>query len=215
MRENALCVRWREKYGQNYIPDGIVNEEIFEKESIRFVFVLKEVSDCYNDFDLRKFLSEGAPGNGGHTWAPVVRWLGATAGITFSCAPNVDVRKQYLQKIGAMNLKKTTGSTVAIKEKIAQAAKQDADLLREQVQLYLEKPTLFPCCGENVFEHFCDCVVGNIKENEKTTEEGIKYIKFNENGIAFRFHHPNAKVSGRPELFAKTVNRLVHAFIIK
>ena len=213
MREDALFAEWRKRYGAAFIPDGVVDENSFASENIRFVFVLKEVAECYGDFDLRRFLAQGAPKNGGHTWGPVTRWLGAAAGVTFSCSPNVDVRKQLLKKIGAMNLKKTTGETHAVKTKIAQAAKNDADLLKEQVSLYLEKPTLFPCCGDSVFELFRDQVIKFPKDKENTTAEGVAYIKFDANGIAFRFRHPNVKESGKPELFAKTVKRLTGLFV--
>lgn len=213
MREDALFAKWGKRYGAAFIPDGVVDEDSFASENIRFVFVLKEVSECYGDFDLRRFLAQGAQGNGGHTWGPVTRWLGAAAGATFASSPNADVRKQWLKKIGAMNLKKTTGGTSAIKTKIAQAAKDDADLLKAQVSLYLEKPTLFPCCGDGVFELFRDQVIEFPKDKEHTTAEGVAYIKFDANGIAFRFRHPNVKESGKPELFAKTVKQLTERFI--
>ena len=213
MREDALLAEWTKRYGTKFIPDGVVDEASFASENIRFVFVLKEVAECYDDFDLRSFLAQGAPKDGGHTWGPVTRWLGAAAGMTFACTPNVDVRKQWLKKIGAMNLKKTTGKTVAVKKEIAQAAKDDADLLKEQVSLYLEKPTLFPCCGDGVFELFRDHVIKCPKDKENTTAEGVAYIKFDANGIAFRFRHPNVKESGKPELFAKTVRQLTRLFV--
>ena len=214
MREDALFAEWRKRYGAAFIPDGVVDEDSFASENIRFVFVLKEVAECYDgNFDLRQFLKQGAPKDGGHTWGPVTRWFGAAAGVTFAYPPNVDVRKQWLKKIGAMNLKKTTGKTVAVKKEIAQAAKNDADLLKEQVSLYLEKPTLFPCCGDSVFELFRDQVIKFPKDKENTTAEGVAYIKFDANGIAFRFRHPNVKESGKPELFAKTVKQLTKLFL--
>ena len=213
MREDALFAKWEKRYGTKFIPDGVVDENSFASESPRFVFVLKEVSDCYDDFDLRRFLAQGAPRNGGHTWAPVVRWLGAAGGTIFSYPPDVVIRRQWLNKIGAMNLKKTTGSTVADQAGIAQAAKADAEFLKEQVLLYLDKPTIFPCCGEGVFEIFRDHVVGYHVQKEHAAEGGVKYIKFDANGIAFRFCHPNAKISGRPELFAKTVEQLLKLFV--
>ena len=213
MREDALFAEWRKRYGSKFIPDGVVDEDEFGRANIRFVFVLKEVSECYGDFDLRQFLAQGAPKNGGHTWGPVTRWIGAAAGVTFACSPNADVRKQWLNKIGALNLKKTTGATVAVKTKIVQSAKADADLLKEQVSLYLEKPTLFPCCGDGVFELFCEYVIKCLKNKENTTSDGVTYIKFDANGIAFRFRHPNVKESGKPELFANTVKHLAELFI--
>ena len=212
MREDELFEAWRNKYGDKFIPDGIVDEDTFANERIRFVFVLKEVSECYNDFDLRCFLAQGAPGNGGHTWAPVTRWLGATVGITFPSPPNMDTRIQWLKRIGAINLKKTTGTTVAIQSKIAQAAEDDAELLKQQISLYLEKSTLFPCCGKGVFELFRDHVINAGAYINNSTQNGIKYIKFDNNGIAFSFCHPNAKKSRRPELFAETVGQLSRLF---
>ena len=214
MREDTLFIEWRKKYGAAFIPDGIVDEDRFASEDIRFVFVLKEVSECYDDFDLRCFLAQGAPRNGGHTWGPVTRWLGAIAGVTFQVPPDSTTREAWLRRIAAMNLKKTTGGTVAVKTKIVQAARDDADLLREQVRLYLDRPTLFPCCGKGVFELFCDYVLKGIAFGKDTTEDGIEYINIADNGIAFKFCHPNAKQSGRAELFAKTVNSLSEKFSV-
>ena len=211
-KEDALFEKWAKKRGEIFIPDGIANENAFAGEKLRIVFVLKEVSDCGPGFDLRDFLTIGAPGNGGHTWGPATRWLGAVAGTVFQSSPDVDIRKQWLQKIGAMNLKKTSGSTVADQSKIIRFAQEDADLLKEQVWLYLEKPTLFPCCGNGVFELFRDRILKEKTCEENSTEEGIRYIKFASNGIAFAFRHPNAKEAGKPELFAKTVKYLAKNF---
>ena len=211
-REDALFERWARKYGEKFIPDGVVNENVFSREKIRIVFVLKEVSDCGSGFDLRDFLANGAPGNGGHTWGPTTRWLGAVDGTVFQSSPDADIRKQWLQKTGAMNLKKTSGSTIAGQTKIIRFAKEDADLLKEQVWLYLEKPTLFPCCGNGVFELFRDQILKEEMCKENSTEEGIRYIKFASNGIAFAFRHPNAKEAGKPKLFAQTVKYLAKKF---
>lgn len=210
--EDALFERWVKKRGEIFIPDGIVNEDEFAKEKIRFVFILKEVSDCGPGFDLRDFLASGAPGNGGHTWGPVTRWLGAATGTVFQTSPDADIRKQWLRKIGAMNLKKTSGSTVADQSKIIRFAEEDADLLKEQIWLYLEKPTLFPCCGDGVFELFRDQILKGEIWEENSTTEGVRYIKFAPNGIAFAFRHPNAREAGKPELFAQTVKFLAEKF---
>ena len=211
-REDALFEKWVKKYGKTFIPDGIADESVFAGEKHRFVFVLKEVSECGPGFDLRSFLADGAPGNGGHTWSPVTRWLGAAAGTAFQSSPNADIRKQWLRKIAAMNLKKISGSTVADRAKIIRAAKADADLLGEQVRLYLEKPTLFPCCGEGVFELFRTEVLKGKALEEGATGDGVIYSKFDANGIAFKFRHPNVKEAGKSELFARTVKILAEKF---
>ncbi|NLB79908.1 MAG: hypothetical protein GX061_07455 [Eubacteriaceae bacterium] len=59
------------------VKDGIVDQETWEKQNKKVLFVLKEV-DANEPFDLIEFLLDGTPGaKGWRTWNNIARWTQA------------------------------------------------------------------------------------------------------------------------------------------
>lgn len=159
-REENLFREWKRKYGEQFIADGVVNEAAFDASPLpRLVFVLKEVDDCAPGFDLRSFIEAGSPKNGGHTFAPMARWVSAVRGREINFAPEEE-RKRILLPVAVMNLKKTTGGAITRYGALHAAVMADREFLKEQIRLYLDKPTCFACCGNQVFDLFCDVMAG-------------------------------------------------------
>ena len=97
-----------EKKRSNFIPDGIVNYEIYNDRSVKVLYILKEVNGG-KDWDLRSFLRNGGDWR---TWNNIVRWQfgieGEEVEKSFNNIEKVtqNIRKRYLNKIAVINLKK-------------------------------------------------------------------------------------------------------------
>ena len=203
-REENLFREWKRKYGEQFIADGVVNEAAFDASPLpRLVFVLKEVDDCAPGFDLRSFIEAGSPKNGGHTFAPMARWVSAVRGREINFAPEEE-RKRILLPVAVMNLKKTTGGAITRYGALHAAVMADREFLKEQIRLYLDKPTCFACCGNQVFDLFCDVMGGLPVENCSGTD----YCRLDGRCLAFRFYHPNAKIGGLASCFKAAVEKL-------
>ena len=143
-REKNLFREWKRKYGEQFIADGVVNEAAFDASPLpRLVFVLKEVDDCAPGFDLRSFIEAGSPKNGGHTFAPMARWVSAVRGREINFAPEEE-RKRILLPVAVMNLKKTTGGAITRYGALHAAVMADREFLKEQIRLYLTNPPALP-----------------------------------------------------------------------
>ena len=148
--------RWRFPKG-DFSDDGIVDSEKFDSFwSPRIVIVLKEVNSG-NGFSLRSFLKAGACNGDGFkdgraTWAPVQRWLLALSDrLGKGLKPGQSNRKDALQTIAAVNVKKFHGKARANPKDVSKHVEDDSEFLAEQLKLYFNKPTVFACGGHLVY----------------------------------------------------------------
>lgn len=144
------------KRGPEVVTDGIVNPELYfcrEKTPVRVLFVLKEANDPNGGgWDLCEFLRDGGRWQ---TWNNVTRWamaLGAMARgeIKEDVPIDADKRKEVLSHVAAVNLKKVPGGSKSCKDEILCAAKENASLIREQVNEC--RCDVVVCCGVGVAE---------------------------------------------------------------
>lgn len=189
MREEELFDRWRGRR-KPFISDGLVDPKKYVASNPKIVFVLKEVNDPggKEEWDLRSFLRKGGRGR---TWNNVVRW--ALGMQNFTCRSwrqyksiSAAQRKEVLTSIGVINVKKTPGGASSKSEEIKSIARNDSDLLEEQIELY--KPNYLICCGR----------VGHLlprfqKLDWCTTERGVDYCKLAENRFAVAYYHPQVR----------------------
>jgi len=189
-QEDALFEKWR-----NFIPklvsDGVANETEYLSSQFKILYLLKEVNGGEN-WDLREFIMNGGRPR---TWDNIARW---TEGIL-----NLDKdhsweeldkntehrRKQYLPKICAMNLKKTSGTYTSISRQIKNAAEDYKHNLKEQLAIY--KPDIIICCG--TCDEYVKIMYENKKPDWKMTKRGIWFIR-EENKIIISFAHPESRI---------------------
>ena len=189
--ERRLFAKWRTNIGPKgaFIEDGVVDERQFLQEPCRFVFVLKEANQM-GKTSLTDFLSNGAPGNGGHTWNPVCRWLTGEKTRVFS----PDERKDILRRIAVMNLKKEDGGSVTDMRKLEEVVKRDSGFIKSQMEIYAQHvPVAFICCGPWLLSMISQHVYDNASIER---EAPIPFMKpFVGREVYFvAFNHPNAKV---------------------
>lgn len=198
--EDALFVRWSAQ-GQDFNPDGLIDEAEYTKAGVKLLFLMKEVNDPrktigQDTVDLRIFLRE-APRP--QTWNSVALWAEgihelAVSGQAASWNPVVDRQRRALalRKIAVVNLKKSAGTHTTEAKSLGAAARRDAALLREQLALYGADLTI--CCGS--------AVTTAVRANKlldlgqpKITTRGVRYFAAGRHGFMIDFSHPEARVS--------------------
>ena len=193
-RERSLFEGWRAKT-KNFIEDGVVDGQSFLQQQCRYVFVLKEANQM-GTTTLTDFLRDGAPGNGGHTWNPVCRWLTGEASRTFTTAE----RKEILRDIAVMNLKKEDGGSVTDMHELENVVKRDSGLIRAQMDIYIEhEPIFFICCGSVLLTMISRHVFNNSEIDRNAPLPLMKPYAGRE-AYFVGFNHPNAR---KPGLAAK------------
>jgi len=125
------------------LQDGIIDESSFRKCSRKTLFILREV-DGWEGGDLRKMLKDGPKYQ---MWHTISRW---SAGIIndfpdYDSINNIHVMRESIQKIAAINLKKTSGGSFHNSSIVNAYCHMDRKLLREQINLI--RPNYIICCG--------------------------------------------------------------------
>ncbi|MDU4209903.1 MAG: hypothetical protein E6Z20_07125 [Finegoldia magna] len=179
------------KIDPSIVEDGIVNEEEYLDSKYKIVYIMKEVNGG-SGWNLKDFLSEGGRSQ---TWDNVARWTEGLLNLNqeydwaYLEKNNEKRRKDFLKKIGVINLKKTPGHHTSEYKKISMAAFENRNLIKKQVDLY--NPDIIICCGT------ADDFVKNYFEskfvNWNMTKRGVQFIKFKEK-IIVSFTHPEARI---------------------
>ena len=198
-QEKELFAEWRnEARERGFICDGVVDEATFLDQPCHFVFVLKETNQFGNacDASLAKFLKDGAPKNGGHTWNPVCKWLTGTHRIFTQTE-----RKNILKSIAVINLKKEDGGTTTNMNALGKRVERDKEFLKRQLGIYImHDPVVFICCGPWLLSMLKNNVMPLLSDHDSLdlhTNGSIRYIKpYSNRKVYFvAFNHPNCRKS--------------------
>ena len=196
-RENELFARWSQKYegcADSFIKDGVPCPESFEKASCKITFVLKDPNDFQgSNMDMRRWVCEygGRP----LTWDNVTRWTQAILeGGDFPQKISLDDRFRWLRQISFMNLKKLNGLSSAYSPAIKSYAKNDAEFIFEQLNIY--QPDIIVCCGKNlVFDCLADYVFSHDDDWEYNTEAFYVQLPGKTNKtVALNCYHPQHRM---------------------
>lgn len=122
------------------------------------------------------------------------------------CRPTASPHRSAYRRLSTAGKKFTLIELLAITRygALHAAVMADREFLKEQIRLYLDKPTCFACCGNQVFDLFCDVMGGLPVENCSGTD----YCRLDGRCLAFRFYHPNAKIGGLASCFKAAVEKL-------
>ena len=158
-RLDELFTRWKktgfkgEKF-KVFCEDGIIDEETYNDEAIKVLFVLKDVNNAKpeENVDLRKNLKklEGE----GRTWFPIARWtialLDAIAYSEEIDIMNSSKQHTHLKRAAVMNLKKEAGGAKVPDDCILCYADAHSKLIKEEVRII--KPDIIIACSSVIFE---------------------------------------------------------------
>jgi hypothetical protein len=197
-----LLVRWKEKVGARFIPDGIVAHEDWQAAERKILYLMKEPNgfDDPGGWSLCDFLHRGGvggPDNRSYTATTglTARWSSGLTGGFLSwretCKNNFSdptVRQRFLRKVAVANIKKTGGASSTRPGSLVPVAAEYQDLLREQIRLIC--PTLIVCCGTG--REFHGILYPELARKEASN--GVKWFHHKgERWKAVDYYHPQAR----------------------
>ena len=230
---DALMAKWKSAHGndETFIADGPINSDYWEqKDCLRIAWLLKEAHGDFSAYEnsLTKWLSGetldvGAQGSHDISalgsaktkmWKKVMM---ASAGVLSALEENyqpysaalldesamVSSRNTVMHHVAVANIKKTGGKPTSSWDDLAVFAKQDADLITEEVEL-LQADVLV--CGYTLA--LLELAIENAKDTslsilnpEITREQGFSILKSEKDGkthyaLLIDMYHPANKYIG-------------------
>ncbi len=194
--ENELFAKWS-KSKKSFIKDGIIDEDCWNESNRKIIFVLKEANDkSGNSWDLREFLFEGGRRQ---TWNNIARWVYGIRNLNKEIKwkeiskISYEFRKEQLQTICAINLKKVPGGHTTKNNELYVESHSDSDYLKKQFEIYSDVDLII-CCGSIVSELFHDKVNDYPQYSWLETSRGIRYHQIGEHKFLFEYLHPEVRV---------------------
>lgn len=199
--EDQLFDDWFKK-DPKILRDGVFDADKYCISKPRILYVLKE--PWMEEIpDKRNLLDTVRNGDVVPTWTNLTRWTIALQKFSIGQFPvwkddlefiNDHDRRNTLQSIAMMDLKKTPGATTSDMDEIQAWAKNNYELLRRQLAIY--NPDIIICCGSRV----CDILRNDVCKIDKKwqmTKRGIYYFCYDGgNGKkipAIDFVHPQQR----------------------
>ena len=193
--EEKLFGEWKQNR-EDFVEDGLVDEEIYSTSEPKIIFLMKEVNDRKRELtDLSKYLHNGGCG---HTWNNITRWI---EGIRqkdedkpWKCLKEIseDRRKNALLSIGVVNLKKSPGGYPTNNDALEEFAHEDKFFLKRQLMLYDADLTI--CCGSVVTRLVKQVIKFDPQPEWKTTKRGIEFCEYRPEKYVIGYCHPAAQV---------------------
>ena len=192
--EEALFAEWRSSWPESrqeqFVRDGVVDEEAYLASSPRLLFVLKEVNDPDGGgWDLREFLRNRGCDQMS-TWRNISRWIEGIRrlpqDIPWQELEEIDPkrRQRALHSIAAVNLKKSPGGGSTDMGAFWAAVNGDGPFLKKQLALY--GADIVICCGTGDY-------VGKLFDlHGECTQRGIWCAEFGQ-GVLVSYLHPEAR----------------------
>ena len=203
-KEQQLFSEWKcEREYSSFIADGILNEKIWNEQSLKITFVLKEANWINGNVDLCEFLLSEPKGSYWKTWNNIARWSKALLdGGEYPQYVSKKDKTYWLSKVSFLNLKKVGGDSQAENRDIKNYAIMDAKFIYRQLCLY--QPDIIICCGRGKGKN-ADILYNYILPPEnlspwQTPINGFNYFytKFDgkeKNTPVISFYHPQ-RVAG-------------------
>jgi len=193
--ENKLFKEWK-NHRDNFVSDGIVNEEAYAKSDKKLVFVLKEINSSEFGWDLREFLKNRNERS--QTWNNVTRWVMGIREMhkDFLWAYLKDISKkqriEQIRSICCVNLRKSPGGHTTDGKRLIEIAYEDKDYINRQINLY--DADLIICCGKMVGDLFKGIMKFERPLQWAETRRGIQFYEFKPGRFIISYSHPEARV---------------------
>lgn len=196
--------------------DGIVDEQTYEKQNVKVVFLLKDANpDSYKDgnayvhLDLNRTANTDDPKEikiSSVTWRNVCRWakiIEKPQCAELDCYENgdynVEEMRKYLNNIAVINIKKTFGKGVNENKEeysleLVDAIESYYGLVEDEIEMI--NPNLVVCGG--TFEYILPCYYPDKKERKdsvKILSSGARYFMDKKGRTFLEFDHPGSRTS--------------------
>lgn len=212
-KEKLLFKSWKEERSYtSFWEDGLFDEEEWNKQTIKILYVLKEANWENGNGDLCDYLLSEKSSNYWRTWNNIVRW---TQAIRYGSKYQKHITKadktKCLRTIAALNMKKVGGDASANDEEIRDFGKRDAKFINQQIELY--QPDIIVCCGRGTGKNadiLHDYVLTSASEWQEPIETYYYFLCTLESGKTIpvlSFRHP--QIRGGHTVFEKTYNDML------
>ncbi|MGM9641735.1 MAG: hypothetical protein ACI3XI_00865 [Eubacteriales bacterium] len=177
-KERELFSKWKsEQQYPSFISDGVFDEECYNRQDIKILFVLKEANWENGTVDLCKYLLSEESSGYWKTWNNIARWTkaildGGDYPEYISCAD----KTFWLKKIAFLNLKKKGGTSKAKDKEIQEYATRDKKFLLQQIELYY--PDIIICCGRGEGKN-ADILHDTVLPKENVSEWKQPCLRYN------------------------------------
>ena len=136
---DALFHRWQEEFPEykgKFNKDGINNEEVFEKQKLKLLFLAKEPNDPdQSEWDFREWWAEEVKYSFSHRiceWAfGLLNGFPPVENITY----DNEKRVQIMSAVAFMNLKKSGGKANADHDEIKKTITRERHLILEEISI--------------------------------------------------------------------------------
>lgn len=205
-KQNLLMDKWKQEHINkgytNFISDGILNYELWEKSNLKICFFLKE---AYGDYGSLQNLFEDWGKIKYQLWHNVSYWLyGINHCYMEHSIPDFEQSKcdreecyKLLQAASVVNIKKSNGISSTIKDDLQKYLDEDSKYLLEELELI--NPDIIICGG--TYEEYC-------RLNRIKAYEGMKKITdwtyLFQGKLVFDFVHPSAPIHGAMSYYTIT-----------
>lgn len=211
--KKEFCFAPKGERGQ-FVPDGIVDYEEYEKAEKKILFVLRDPHDADGKYESRGLCDEVLhSSNSFQTWGPIASWTRGFLRASSKFAPlyqikseshdpqDLDGTRKYYRKIAIMNLKKASGKGYA--EQIKEYAKNHSKLIHGEINII--QPDVIIACGRDVYESLQDILCGErtndgqiMLDDKMKTYGQYKWVDIGgKRTIVICFRHP-AQSAGEP-----------------
>lgn len=204
-QEDALFSEWREKIGGQFVIDGAPSPVLFDTSPARCLMVLKEPNFAPEDQDTTPFDQRHELATQPHPWWHTVKnWCAGISALheghtlTWDQLKAIDLLAA-LQPFAFMQLKKTTGNGLVVKDEFRDRILEDRDFIIAQMAIY--KPKVVIACGVAAEIERLSGVLGAWR----TTTRGVRFNQIMIGGQAATLidvPHPSARVAAHVLCFA-------------
>lgn len=175
--EKQLFEEWKQNRSyDSFMEDGLFDEQEWENQTTKILYVLKEANWENGNTDLCNYLlSEKSP-TYWKTWNNIVRWTQAIrGGGPYQRTVTKKDKTNCLRTIAALNIKKVGGDALANDEEIRLFGIKDAAFINRQIELY--QPDIIICCGRGSGKN-ADILYNHVFQNVSKWEHINKYNYF-------------------------------------
>ena len=209
--------KWKQEHMNkgytNFISDGILNYELWEKSNLKICFLLKE---AYGDYGSLQNLFQSWGDIKYQLWHNVSYWLyGINHCYKENFTPDFEKCKsdreecyELLQGTSVVNIKKSNGVSSTTKEDLKMYLDNDSKNILEELELI--NPNIIICGG--TYEEYCR--LNGIKPYS-AMKKITDWTYFFQGKLIFDFTHPAAQIHGAmsyytiTSMFQKAKNNLI------
>ena len=191
--ENELFLEWK-KVREEFVEDGVADEDAYLASPKKILFVMKEAnSPGGGDWDLRETLRDGGREA---TFNNLTRWVEGILSLPddkpWEKMEVIDEgrRKDALQKIAIVNLKKSPGGHTTNPLELDAVAREDRSFLERQFKIY--DPDIIICCGTQPGDRFHE-LKPYSDSTWVSTKRGVLYFEHKPKHFVILHAHPEAR----------------------